>query len=101
VNPSARTVTFDGQLIDGFCVSATVTVKLQLGPELVEQTTLVVPIGKNEPGGGVVVTSPHDPVVVGAEKFTTAPHCPVLFATVIFAGHVMVHVCPVALRYVW
>ena len=31
-----------------------------------EQVTVVVPMGKSEPGGGVHVTGPHPPVVVGS-----------------------------------
>ena len=42
------------------------TVKLQLGPEATEQLTVVVPMGKNVPEAGVEVTTPQEPVVVGA-----------------------------------
>ena len=45
-----------GQLMVGFCVSLTVTVKLQLAwlpaASVAVQVTGVVPIGKNEPEGG-------------------------------------------------
>ena len=61
------TVIFEGQAMVGFCVSATVTVKLQLGPDATEQVTVVVPIGKKVPEAGELVTTPQDPVVVGAE----------------------------------
>ncbi len=61
-----ETVTFDGQLTVGSCVSLTVTVKPQLGPEAVVQVTDVVPTGKKLPDWGVHVTVPHVPVVVGA-----------------------------------
>jgi hypothetical protein len=55
-----------GQLIAGGCVSATVTVNEQLGPEIVVQLTVVVPTGKNDPDAGVHVTVPQLPVVLGA-----------------------------------
>jgi hypothetical protein len=55
-----------GQVIVGGCVSATVTVKLQLGPAVAVQVTVVVPTGKKEPEGGVQVMVPQVPVVVGA-----------------------------------
>jgi len=48
----------------GSCVSLTFTVKLQLGPAVVVQVTVVVPFGKNEPEAGVQVTVPQ-PVAVG------------------------------------
>jgi hypothetical protein len=57
---------FAGHVITGGCVSLTVTVKVQLGPELVVQVTVVVPFGKNEPEAGEQVTVPQVPVVVGA-----------------------------------
>jgi hypothetical protein len=44
----------------------TVTVKLQLGPAVVMQVTVVVPAGKNEPEAGEQVTVPQLPVVLGA-----------------------------------
>ena len=44
----------------------TVTVKVQLGPAVVVQVTVVVPFGKNEPEAGLQVTVPQVPVVVGA-----------------------------------
>jgi hypothetical protein len=50
----------------GGVVSFTVTVKEQLGPAVVVQVTLVEPTEKNEPEGGVQVTAPQLPVVVGA-----------------------------------
>ena len=40
--------------------------KVQLGPDATEQVTVVVPIGKNVPEAGVLVTTPQEPVVVGA-----------------------------------
>ena len=57
---------FEAQAMVGFCVSTTVTVKLQLGPETIEHVTVVVPMGKNVPDAGVLVTVPQGPVVVGA-----------------------------------
>jgi hypothetical protein len=57
---------FETHAIVGFCVSFTVTVKLQLGPDATEQFTVVVPIGKNVPDAGVLVTIPQGPVVIGA-----------------------------------
>jgi hypothetical protein len=45
-------LTLDGQLITGACVSLTVTVNVQLGPAVVVQVTVVVPLGKNEPEAG-------------------------------------------------
>ena len=55
-----------GQFNTGACVSLTVTVNVQLGPVVVVQLTVVVPIAKVEPAGGVQVTVPQLPVVVGA-----------------------------------
>src|SRR5215510_9010856 len=45
----AVTVIGPGQVICGFCVSLTATVKLQLGPAVVVQLTVVVPVGKQVP----------------------------------------------------
>ncbi len=59
-------VTFAGQVIVGAWQSLTVTVKVQLGPAVVVQVTVVVPFGKNEPDAGVQVTVPQVPVVIGA-----------------------------------
>jgi hypothetical protein len=63
-----------GQLIVGAGLSITVTVKLQK-PLPVEDVavTVVVPIGKNEPDAGVLVTVPQLPAVSGAAKVTVAP----------------------------
>jgi hypothetical protein len=44
-----------------------VTVKVQRGPADEVQVTVLVPTAKNEPDGGVHVTVPQLPVVVGAE----------------------------------
>jgi len=43
----------------GGCVSLTVTVNVQLCPAVVEQVTVVVPLGKNDPEGGVQMAVPH------------------------------------------
>ena len=59
-------VIFAGQLIVGFCVSLTVTVKLQEEPDVVVQFTVVTPLLKDEPDGGVQVTVPQAPSVVAA-----------------------------------
>jgi hypothetical protein len=51
-----------GQEIVGFCVSLTVTVKVQSGLAIVpesSQETVVVPTGKNEPEVGEQVTVPQ------------------------------------------
>ena len=58
--------TVAGQVIAGGCVSFTVTVNEQLGPAVVEQVTVVVPFGKNDPAGGEQVIVPHPPLEVGA-----------------------------------
>ena len=66
-------------------------VKLQVGPADAVQVTVVVPTGKKEPEGGVHVTVPQVPVVVGAAYVVTAPHWLGSFDLVMFAGQVMVH----------
>lgn len=63
---SVTAVMLAGQVIEGGCVSLTVTVKVQLGPEVVVQVTVVVPFGKNDPEAGEQVMVPQVPVVVGA-----------------------------------
>ena len=68
--------TFAGQVMDGASVSLTVTLKEQVGPAFAVQVTGVVPFAKNDPDTGTHVTIPQVPSVDGAEKFTTAPHCP-------------------------
>jgi hypothetical protein len=83
-------VMFAGHVTAGACVSCTVTVNEQLGPAVVVQLTVVVPTGKLDPEGGVHVTVPQLPVVVGAEYAAGALHCPAAAGTVTFAGHVMV-----------
>jgi hypothetical protein len=44
----------------------TVTVKLQAGPALLVQVTVVDPTGKKDPDGGEQVTVPQLPLVTGA-----------------------------------
>jgi hypothetical protein len=83
---------FPGQVIVGGCVSLTVTVKLQAGPADVEQVTVVVPTGKNEPDGGLQAIEPHSLLAVGA-NVTAAPHCPWSFGAVMLAGQVMTQPC--------
>ncbi len=86
-------VVLAGHVIVGGVLSATVTVNEQLGPELVVQLTVVVPLAKNEPEEGVQVTLPHEPPVVGAGYWTVAPHWvePGPVFTVWFCGQVIVH----------
>jgi hypothetical protein len=74
----------------GAWVSFTVTVNVQLGPMVVEQVTVVVPFGKVAPDAGLQLTVPQLPVVVGAGKFTTAPHWFGSLFCVTFAGQVIV-----------
>jgi hypothetical protein len=63
----AVTVILLGQVIVGAAESMTVTVKLQNPPPVEELlVTVVVPIGKNEPEAGVLVTVPHVPKASGA-----------------------------------
>ena len=53
-------------MIEGGCVSSTVTVNVQLvPPEEAVQVTVVVPTGKIELDGGEQVTVPHEPLVIG------------------------------------
>jgi hypothetical protein len=56
-----------GQEMAGGCVSLIFTVNEQLGPPLEAHVTVVVPLAKNDPDGGVQVTALHMPLVVGAE----------------------------------
>src|SRR5260370_6082928 len=55
-------VTGGGATIVGRSVSLTVTVRLQLGPAVVELRRGVLPTGKNEPEGGLLVTTPQLPL---------------------------------------
>jgi len=70
----AVTVMPAGQVIVGAGESTTVTVKLQIPLPVDDvEVTVVVPIGKNEPEAGVVVTVPQDPTASVAVKVTFAP----------------------------
>ena len=77
------------KVICGASVSFTVTVKEQLGPAAVEQLTVVVPFGKNDPEGGEQFTVPQPPPEVVGAKVTTAPHCPASLFLVILLGQVI------------
>src|SRR5256885_138382 len=73
------TVIFAGQVMPGLSVSLTVTLKVQLGPPLAVQTTVVTPLGKVEPEAGEALTAsglPHWSFATGRVKFTTAEHWP-------------------------
>jgi hypothetical protein len=65
---------FAGQVIVGGCVSFTVTLKLDVAPDVVVMFTGVVPTGKKDPEAGLTLTTPQVPAVVGAGNVTTAPH---------------------------
>ena len=56
-----------------------------MSPVAAVSCTVVVPIGNNEPEAGTAVTAAQPNVEV-MSKLTSAPHCPVVFDTVIFAG---------------
>jgi hypothetical protein len=59
-------VTLAGQeMKPGACVSCTVTMNEHVAPPGSEQVTVVVPIGKKKPEGGLQVTGPQSPVVMG------------------------------------
>jgi hypothetical protein len=55
-------------MIVGGCVSLTVTVNehVAIAMEVSLHVTVVVPTGKNDPDGGLQVTVPQLPLVVGA-----------------------------------
>lgn len=58
--PFVDSVRSAGQVvIVGACASTTVTVKLQAGPAVVVQFTVVVPTGKNDPEDGEQITVPQ------------------------------------------
>ena len=71
---------FEGQVIVGGWVSLTLTVKLQLGPAVVVQVTVVVPTGKKFPGGTplrLIETAPQlslAEAVPRVASLTTTPH---------------------------
>ena len=80
----------EGHVITAGCVSLTVTVKLHVNPAVEVTFTVVTPTGKKEPEAGVAVTVPQPAVLVGAGKFTIAPHWFVVLLTTTFDGHVNV-----------
>ena len=63
---AAFTVISPGHEIVGAWWSTTVTVKLQLCPELLVTWTVVVPTGKVDPEAGIDVTVPHSVLAVGS-----------------------------------
>jgi hypothetical protein len=73
-----------GQVIDGACVSFTVTVNEQLAElleaSITEQLTVVVPFGKVAPDAGLQtgVPMPGQLSLAVGVKVTTAEHCPVV-----------------------
>ena len=50
--------------------------------------TLVVPVGKNVPDGGVQTTVPQLTPLLLDVKLTVAPHWPAVFVAVMSLGHV-------------
>ena len=89
------TVMLAGQVIEGGCVSFTVTVNEQLAEfpaaSLTVQITVVEPFGNVEPDGGVHagVPAPEQLSDAVAVKFTIAEHKPGALLCVIGAGHVI------------
>jgi hypothetical protein len=89
------TVMLDGQVIEGGCVSVTVTVNEQLtelpAASTTPQPTVVEPLGKVEPEGGVHtgVPAPEQLSDAVAVKFTIAEHWPGAFPCVIGAGQLI------------
>ena len=63
---AAGTEIFCGGVIEGSCISTTVTVNEQLGPAVDVHVTVVVPMGKDAPDAGEHVIVPQ-PVPVGGE----------------------------------
>jgi hypothetical protein len=90
------TVRFAGQVIVGFCVSFTVTVKVQIFvlplQSVAVLVTVVVPTGKAKPLAEllVTVTVPAQLSVAVTVKVTLLVHWPNEFVTLMFAGQVMV-----------
>ena len=80
-----------GQVIVGGCESSTVIVNEHIAFEGVSvHVTVVEPMLKNEPEGGVQFTVPHDPEVVGGGYVTVAPHWFVVFVVAMLPGQVNV-----------
>ena len=87
-------VMFAGQVIEGGCVSSTVTVNEQfavwLEVSVAVQVTVVVPFAKVEPEAGThAVTTPGQLSVAVAVNVTTAVHTPGAAGVEMFAGQVM------------
>ena len=61
-----ETLTGGGATTAGRSTSLTVMVRLQLGPAVVELVAMVLPTGKNEPEGGLFVTTPQLPLETAA-----------------------------------
>ncbi len=83
-----------GQVIDGFSLSLTVIVKVQLSllpaASVAVLVTVVVPFGNVEPDAGLETTvTPGQLSVAVTLKLTTAEHFPRSFACVTFAGQVI------------
>src|SRR2546425_7989044 len=55
-----------GQVIEGACVSTTVTVNVHMLPDWAVQVTVVTPLLNVEPLGGLQLTGPQSPLEVGA-----------------------------------
>lgn len=87
---------FVGHVIDGACVSLTVTEKehvaVFIDASVAVHVTVVVPTGKVEPEAGTqtAVAPGQLSEAVGVVYVTTAEHWPDAFPTVMFAGHVTV-----------
>jgi hypothetical protein len=77
-----------GQVIVGAAVSTTFTLKLQPPPPVADVTTTVVsPIGKNDPEAGLAVIAPQLPKPSAGAKVTFAPPptpCVVAVVTISF-----------------
>jgi len=84
----AFTVTFAGAVMDGDCVSFTVTWNEHDDPKVLVHVTVVIPTGKNDPEAWSHVTVPG---LVGAAYVTAAPQAPESFPIVMSAGHVNTH----------
>lgn len=70
-------------------VSRIVTRNVQGPPLSPEQVTLLVPIGKTDPVGGLQTTLPQPlPDPDGVAYSTTLPHCDASFTSVMSGGHV-------------
>ena len=64
---AVRVLSVAQAVIVGAAGAFTVTVKVQLGPWLLVQVTVVVPPWNVEPDAGLQVTVPQFPLVVGSE----------------------------------